>query len=58
MALEAINLKEDRQKEIVIVVWATTAAALVTVTAKIFTRLRIVHVIGWDDFFIVFSMVR
>ena len=49
---------DHRQKEILIVAWVTTGAAVVTVAIKIFTRLRIVLVIGWDDFFIVFSMVR
>lgn len=49
---------DHRQKEILIVAWVTTGAAVVTVAIKIFTRLRIVRVIGWDDFFIVFSMVR
>lgn len=53
-----VEANDDRQKEVLIVAWVTTGAALVTVAIKIFTRLRIVRVIGWDDFFIVFSMVR
>jgi hypothetical protein len=53
-----VEANDDRQKEVLIVAWVTTGAALVTVSIKIFTRLRIVRVIGWDDFFIVFSMVR
>jgi hypothetical protein len=53
-----VQANDDRQKEVLVVAWVTTGAALVTVAIKIFTRLRIVRVIGWDDFFIVFSMVR
>ena len=53
-----VQLNGDRQKEVLVVAWVTTGVALVTVAIKIFTRLRIVRVIGWDDFFIVFSMVR
>ena len=53
-----VQANDDRQKEVLIVAWVTTGASLVTVAIKIFTRLRIVRVIGWDDFFIVFSMVR
>jgi hypothetical protein len=30
----------------------------VTVAIKIFTRSRVVRIIGWDDFFVVFSMVN
>jgi hypothetical protein len=58
MTTETVNLTEDRQREVIIVAWVTTGAALMTVAIKIFTRLRIIRVIGWDDFFIVFSMVR
>ena len=53
-----VQANDHRQKEVLIVAWVTTGAAFVTVAIKIFTRLRIVRVIGWDDFFIVFSMVR
>jgi hypothetical protein len=53
-----VQANDDRQKEVLIVAWVTSGASLVTVAIKIFTRLRIVRVIGWDDFFIVFSMVR
>lgn len=58
MAHQNPDLTESRQSEILIVAWVTTSAALITVAIKIFTRLRVVKVIGWDDFFVVFSMVR
>lgn len=57
MATKAVDLTEDRQSEVLLVAWITTGAALLTVAIKIFTRLRVVKVIGWDDFFIVLSMV-
>jgi hypothetical protein len=34
-----------------------TGAAFATVGVKLFARAKIVRVVGWDDFFIVFSMV-
>lgn len=58
MATETIDLAESRQSEVLIVAWVMTGAALLTVVIKLFTRLRVVKYIGWDDFFIVFSMVR
>jgi len=58
MARQNPDLTESRQSDILIVAWVTTSAALITVAIKIFTRLRVVKVIGWDDFFVVFSMVR
>ena len=57
MATETVDLAEDRQSEIVIVAWVMTGAALLTVATKLFTHLRVSRVIGWDDFFIFFSMV-
>jgi hypothetical protein len=35
-----------------------TGAAILTVGIKLFARAKIVHVIGWDDFFIFLSLVR
>ncbi|KAJ4367721.1 hypothetical protein N0V86_009842 [Didymella sp. IMI 355093] len=56
MASQTIDLAEDRQNEVLIVAWVTTGAAFVTVAFKIFTRFQVVRIIGWDDFFVVFSM--
>ena len=57
MATDNVDLTENRQSEILIIAWVMTGAALLTVTTKLFTRLRIIRVIGWDDFFIVLSTV-
>lgn len=57
MASSTVDLAEDRQRDVLVVAWVMTGAALLTVVIKLFTRLRVVRVIGWDDFFIVFSMV-
>lgn len=58
MVSQNIDLTEDRQSEVLIVAWVTTGVALGTVAIKIFTRFRVVRIIGWDDFFVVCSMVR
>lgn len=58
MASQNVDLTEDRQSKVLIVAWVTTGAASVTVAIKIFTRSRVVRIIGWDDFFVVFSMVN
>jgi hypothetical protein len=57
MATDTVDLTENRQSEILIIAWVMTGAALSTVATKLFTRLRIIRVIGWDDFFIVLSTV-
>jgi hypothetical protein len=51
------DLHESRQDEVLVVAWLTTGAAIITVAIKLFARAQIVKVIGWDDVFIVFSLV-
>jgi hypothetical protein len=52
-----VDLHESRQDEVLIVAWVTTGAAIVTVAIKLFARAQIVKIIGWDDVFIVLSLV-
>jgi hypothetical protein len=55
---ESVDLTESRQTEVLVVAWVTTGAAILTVGIKLFARAKIIHVIGWDDFFIFLSLVR
>jgi hypothetical protein len=55
---ETVDLTESRQMEVLAVAWVRTGAAILTVGIKLFARAKIVHVIGWDDFFIFLSLVR
>jgi hypothetical protein len=57
METTIVDLDENRQDEVLVVAWVTTGAAIITVAIKLFTRAQIVKVIGWDDVFIVFSLV-
>ncbi|KAK8880185.1 hypothetical protein PGQ11_001479 [Apiospora arundinis] len=51
-----VDFNENRQLEINLVAWICTAIAIAVVGLKLFAKARIVKVIGWDDFFIFFSM--
>lgn len=55
---DSVDLSENRQTEILLVAWTMTGAAILTVAIKLFARVRLVHVIGWDDLFIILSLVR
>ena len=57
MNTAAVDLLENRQREVLVVAWVMTGAAILTVAIKLFARAQIVKVIGWDDVFIVFSLV-
>ena len=48
----------DRGPEILAIIWTFTTLALVVVSLKIFTRYKIVHDTGLDDFLVFLSMVR
>lgn len=52
-----INLEQSRQSEILVVAWVMTGTAIFMVCLKLFARATIVHVVGWDDFFIILSVV-
>lgn len=49
---------ESRQTEVLTVAWVMTGTATLIVGIKLFARVKIVRAIGWDDFFIFFSLVR
>lgn len=52
-----VDLSENRQTEVLVVAWVMTGIAIFIVGVKLFTRVRIVHVVGLDDFFIFLSLV-
>ncbi|USP73696.1 uncharacterized protein yc1106_00970 [Curvularia clavata] len=54
---DSVDLTENRQTEILLVAWIMTGAAILTVAIKLFARVRVVHVIGWDDLFIILSLI-
>jgi hypothetical protein len=47
------NLSDSRQTEVLVVAWVMTSAAILTVCVKLFARVKIIRVVGWDDFFII-----
>jgi hypothetical protein len=58
MMAETVDLTESRQTEVLAVAWVTTGLAILTVSIKLFARVKLVRVIGWDDFFIFLSLVQ
>jgi hypothetical protein len=56
--MAAGNLTDSRQTEVLVVAWVMTGLAIFTVGVKLFARAKIVRIVGWDDFFIFFSLVR
>lgn len=52
-----VDLTESRAVEINVVAWVFTGIAIVTVVLKLFARSQITKQLGWDDFFIFFSLV-
>ncbi|OAL54846.1 hypothetical protein IQ07DRAFT_596303 [Pyrenochaeta sp. DS3sAY3a] len=48
---------ESRQTEVLVVAWVMTGLAICTVAFKLFARVKVVKIIGWDDFFIILSLV-
>lgn len=52
-----VDFSESRSVEINVVGWVFTGIAIAAVGLKLFTRGHIVKKLGWDDFFIFFSMV-
>jgi len=43
---------------IIAVMWIETVIALIFVCLRLWTRFRINHAVGWDDYLISFSWVR
>ena len=52
-----VNFNESRGIEINVVAWVFTGIAIVTVSLKLFARAQVIKQLGWDDFFIFFSLV-
>ncbi|KAF2134806.1 hypothetical protein P153DRAFT_329534 [Dothidotthia symphoricarpi CBS 119687] len=55
--MDTVYMRESRQIEVIVIAWVMTGAAIFAVAVKLFTRVRIVRVVGWDDVFIVFSLI-
>ncbi|KAL4807932.1 hypothetical protein BDV18DRAFT_159141 [Aspergillus unguis] len=55
MSTPDIDLNESRQTEVHVVGWVFTGIAIGTVALKVTAR-HMVHRLGWDDFFIFFSL--
>jgi len=51
------DLNESRGTEINVIAWVFTGIAISTVSLKLFSRAHVVKQLGWDDFFIFFSLV-
>ncbi len=49
---------QNRGPELLAITWTFTALALIVVIVKIYTRFKIVHETGLDDFLIFVSTVR
>ena len=49
-------MADDRGPELLVISWVFTGLALVTVALKVFYRAHVLK-LGWDDFFILFSLV-
>jgi hypothetical protein len=54
---EDVDFNESRGVEINVIGWVFTGIAIATVGLKLFTRGHMAKNLGWDDFFIFFSMV-
>jgi hypothetical protein len=52
-----MNLSESRGTEINVIAWVFTGIAIATVSLKLFARAQSANRLGWDDFFIFFSLV-
>lgn len=52
-----VDFSESRAAELNSVGWVFTGAAIAAVVLKLFARVEIVKRVGWDDFFIFFSLV-
>jgi hypothetical protein len=58
MSTSEVDLTESRGTEVHVIGWVFTGIAIITVALKLFARAQIVKRIGWDDFFIFFSLVK
>lgn len=58
MMVASSKQDESRGAEIIIVAWVFTGIAIVVAALRFFVKARISKELGWDDFFILLSMVR
>ena len=52
-----VDFNETREVEINVIGWVFTGMAIATVGLKLFARGHMAKNLGWDDFFILLSMV-
>lgn len=52
-----VDYSETRGPEVNIVAWVFTGLAIFAVFLRLYARVNVVKKVGWDDFFIVFSLV-
>lgn len=52
-----VNIDDNRQLGLQVAAWFCTGTAACTVAMKLFTKARIVKMVGWDDFIILLSLV-
>ena len=52
-----VDFSETRGPEVNIVGGVLTGVAIVAVLLRLYARVEVVKRVGWDDFFIVFSLV-
>ncbi|KAH7033624.1 uncharacterized protein B0I36DRAFT_383449 [Microdochium trichocladiopsis] len=57
MDLPEAYLRESKSSWVIAVAWSFTGLAIIAVTLKIVTTTRISRSAGWDDFFIVLSLI-
>ncbi|KAI1633662.1 hypothetical protein F4809DRAFT_622384 [Biscogniauxia mediterranea] len=48
---------EDRGPELLAIIWVFTSLAIIAVLLKFVSRAHILHALGWDDFFILLSVI-
>lgn len=53
-----VDFSQSRGSEINLIGWVFTGIAIAAVGLKLFARGHMARDLGWDDFFIFFSMVR
>lgn len=52
-----VDFSGSRGTEVNVIAWVFTGIAIATVSLKLFARVQTLSRLGWDDFFIFFSLV-
>lgn len=54
----SVDGNQNRGPALLIVIWVLTGLAVIVVSIKIYTRIKIIHAPLLDDIFIVLALVR